>query len=437
MNLLPRTLFGRNLLLMVGLILLAQIVSALVFMSQVQRPRVERFADYAQLHIETLRQALQRLPEADRPGYLAAINNQPNTRLLAEPDQPDLSPSPPSRLARQFERRLRQHLGADYELAWQRGPVPWLWLSTRIEGQRYWIGLSVDGMLAGGTGLLPAVLVGATLLALLGAYLIQRRINAPLVALANAARELGQGRQPKTVPDDGAQEIAEVAARFNQMAASMAAAEQERAIMLAGISHDLRTPLTKLRLGLELLGPVREPELVDSMVASIDATNHIIDQFIDFARASSGEAFQVANLNTLVEEAVLSVTLPDGVLHTSLAALPPLRCQPTSIVRLITNLLQNAGKYGKAPIHLSTSLETGQIVLRVTDAGPGITPTELEHLQQPFTRADAARAQQSGAGLGLAIVRRIAEQHGAGLEFQQGPEMGFEVRVTFPSQADC
>ncbi|HEY9104219.1 ATP-binding protein [Chitinimonas sp.] len=434
MTLLPRTLFGRNLLLMVGLILLAQLVSALVFVSQVQRPRVERFADYAQLHIETLRQALQRLPEAQRPGYLAVINSQPNTRLLAEPDRPELGTAPPSRLARQFERLLRQHLGADYELAWQREPARWLWLSTRVDGQRYWIGLSAEGMLTGGSGLLPAVLVGATLLALLGAYLIQRRINAPLAALAEAARALGQGRQPQPVPDDGAQEIAEVAARFNQMAASLAATEQERAIMLAGISHDLRTPLTKLRLGLELLGPVREPELVESMAASIDAANHIIDQFIDFARAGSGEPLQAANLNALAEEAILSVALPEEVLHTQLGMLPPLHCQPTSLVRLISNLLQNASKYGKAPIQLSTTLESGQIVLRISDAGPGIPAAELERMQQPFTRADAARAQQTGAGLGLAIVRRVAEQHGARLAFQQVAGVGFEVSVRFPVQ---
>ncbi|MGZ3238124.1 MAG: ATP-binding protein, partial [Burkholderiaceae bacterium] len=223
---------------------------------------------------------------------------------------------------------------------------------------------------------------------------------------------------------------------FNQMAAALDAAENERALMLAGVSHDLRTPLTKLRLATEILADHSEPEIIESMVRNIAAADAVIDQFIDFARLGSDEAERLCDINELAND--IAATSDRSRIKLELGALPPYQCRPISLRRAIANLVENALRYGHDKnnvddmIILRTTMDARSISISVMDNGAGIASEHLERIRQPFTRLDEARSGKPGAGLGLAIVERITHLHRGELLIQNRACGGLEVTLSLP-----
>ncbi|HJV95754.1 MAG TPA: ATP-binding protein, partial [Albitalea sp.] len=275
------------------------------------------------------------------------------------------------------------------------------------------------------------------LLAALGAWLIQRRINRPLNALVQAARALGQGARPPTLSERGPSEIATVAHGFNEMVASIAHNEQERALMLAGLSHDLRTPLAKMRLASEMLSG--DPELLDTLNRNIDAMDGLLTQFLAFTRATQAgswdhEPLVEADLNQLARDALALCALDarGGEVALRAGTLPRLPVRAQALRRLILNLVVNAQRHGAPPIEVATGSDAGGVWLEVRDRGPGIAPERAEALKQPFVRGDDARGGPAGAGLGLAIVERIARDHGARFELLARDGGGLTARVSWP-----
>jgi two-component system osmolarity sensor histidine kinase EnvZ len=208
--------------------------------------------------------------------------------------------------------------------------------------------------------------------------------------------------------------------------------DQERATFLAGVSHDVRTPLSRLRLGLEMLPA--DPVTRADLERDIEDINGVIDQFMDFARDESKEGLESVDLNLLLQAAAERARRGDGRgadISLELAPEATLKMRPLAMKRLIGNLIDNARKHAAGDITLRTAHEGGNIVLSVLDRGPGIPPEEVERLKQPFTRLDKARSGHSGAGLGLAIVERIARAHGGQFALLPRPGGGTEARLTF------
>jgi len=207
--------------------------------------------------------------------------------------------------------------------------------------------------------------------------------------------------------------------------------ERERALMLAGVSHDLRTPLTKLRLGLEMLDNPAEADLIASMVRSIETADAVIDQFIDYARIGHDEAMQAVDLNALVRHAVQAVLDPRLEIALQLGELPEVIVRPVAVERLVTNLLQNAMRHGAPPFIVRTERVGERVRLAVQDSGPGIPEAEIDRLRRPFAQLDTARGGKPGAGLGLAIADRVARLHGGELGLRNRAEGGLEASVSF------
>jgi two-component system osmolarity sensor histidine kinase EnvZ len=430
MRFVPRTLFGRNLLLMAALILFAEIAMALIFRQTVQEPRIGRLIEFAQTHTHAIRAALAEMNPEQRTRYLAELARENTTRIATG--------APPARLAaeqrplvRMFLNRLGRRLGSEYQLAWENAPERRLWIGTVIGEQRYWFGLDAAPFLGNIAPLFAAFALGAGGLALLGAYLIQRRINRPLRALALAAAGVGRGeRELPPLEKNAPEEIAQVDASFRRMAASLEAAERERALMLAGVSHDLRTPLAKLRLATEILAPQADPDLIESMVHNIAAADGVIDQFIAYARIGSDEALHTCDLNEMARDVAKTAGAP---IHLQLKPLPAVDCRPVALRRALANLVENALRHGNGGVELRSSQQGGRIMLGVFDSGPGIPPGELERIRQPFTRLGSARGGKPGAGLGLAIVERIARLHRGELILRNRPEGGLEATLDLPA----
>ena len=262
-------------------------------------------------------------------------------------------------------------------------------------------------------------------LALVGAWLVASGISRSLDALTRAARRVGRGETPEQLPESGPAELRTVAGAFNRMAGDLAALERERATVLAGISHDLRTPLARLRLALEMLEG--DTAVRDGIATDVEEIDSVIGQFLDYARGAD-EKRQPTDVDALLGELVegyrrrgLDVSLRPGAAHHAVA--------PTALRRAVTNLVNNALRHGGAPVEVAAGRDGARVVIEVLDRGPGIPASQVERLKQPFTRLNEARGAEGGAGLGLAIVERIARAHGGTLDFAAREGGGLVARL--------
>jgi two-component system osmolarity sensor histidine kinase EnvZ len=285
--------------------------------------------------------------------------------------------------------------------------------------------------------------VMATLLSVLVAIAITRVVNKPLRQLAAAARALGAGQVPVPLPDKGPAEIRTVNQSFNRMVADLAQLERDRAVLLAGISHDLRTPLTRLRLEIDINSLPESSR--QAMAGDIEQMDAIVGQFLDYARPAPQQPRDIAVLAPLVEHALAQARLaadPTVSLHSDLDAALSVDGYATELARAIENLLTNAARYGRDPetgrldLTVDVRREGSFAVLCVGDRGPGIAADMVERMVRPFERGDSARSEARGAGLGLAIVERIARLHGGELRLLANQPHGLRAEVWLPARAE-
>jgi two-component system osmolarity sensor histidine kinase EnvZ len=247
---------------------------------------------------------------------------------------------------------------------------------------------------------------------LAGAAWIASLINRPLKDLSYAAHRVREGDFEASSLDENVstQEIRAVNIGFNRMTRKLAKVEQDRAVMLAGISHDLRTPLARLRLETEL--SVSDAQARSHMASDIEQLDAIINKFLDYARPG-GVSLQPVSLNQMIETCLtpmrkrqdmqFKVALQDGLV---------VLADPVELQRIIDNLLQNAARYGKsvdtgvAMVDISARYQDKHVWLRIRDHGTGVAPEQLKQLTTPFFRGEAARTSANGTGLGLAIVEK-------------------------------
>ena len=314
-----------------------------------------------------------------------------------------------------------------------------MWVSLTIDEDKYWLFIERDPVARNvGTQWIGWAAV-AVALSVLGAILITRVINRPLARLSNAARELGEGRTPAPLPAVGPAEIRTVNESFNRMVTDLGKLEEDRAVLLAGISHDLRTPLTRLRLEIEMAD--LQPETRGAMVGDLEQMDAIVRQFLDYARRAPQQPAERIDLSTLVEAAVDRARI-DAQAHASVNLLVAhdvtITGYRTELDRALDNLLVNAVRYGRDPasgrLDLTVSLSTdGQdVVLAVADRGPGVPAAQIDRLLRPFERGEEARSGSGGAGLGLPIVQRIARLHGGSLRLLANAPHGLRAELTLP-----
>jgi two-component system osmolarity sensor histidine kinase EnvZ len=265
-----------------------------------------------------------------------------------------------------------------------------------------------------------------------GVYIIFYWLRRQLQSLLGAARVLGDGRMPTPLPETGPQEIRELSRGFNQLALKLEALDSDRRLMLVGISHDLSTPLTRLRLAIELMQMKSDLTQISGMIQDIEDMNGILVQFADYAKTGKEEESAVADFNQVVAEVCQRYIAAGKVVHSELAKIPAFRFRALAMRRLATNLVDNAARYGDGEIEVNTRYYEGNVTLSVLDHGPGILSTDPSSLIKPFARENIARGTQLGAGLGLSIVDRIAKNHGGSLVLCNRSEGGLAVTVKIP-----
>lgn len=427
---LPGSLFGRLALLLLSLLLASQLFTLLLLRYSHQQQESRQLAEQVLDTLAELESALLGFPPDDRSPFLAlrnhpyAINLQPAEETVPPPGDIALSPA-----AERLLQKLHEFGLPVRHARMQLQPKPQLWLPIRMVGERYWlvIPLGTAEPAVGGSILLMA---GAfTLLALAAAFGFTWLINRPLQQLTVAATTVAAGQHPEPLPAQPVRELQTLSASFNRMTDALQQAEQERRIMLAGISHDVRTPLTRMRLGVEMM---QDDSLRDGMLTDIEDIERIVRQFRDFIAGESDEQPEPLQLNELVMAMVERYRRDGVVIETSLQpALPTVKTRPLALQRVLGNLIDNARRYGRPPLEIHSSSLPGCLSLVLQDHGDGIAAADIERMQQPFTRGDAARQADGGSGLGLAIVRRICRHNNIALQYSQAPGGGLRVELRF------
>jgi len=324
---------------------------------------------------------------------------------------------------------VRERLGEDTRFAAWRNGEEALWVSFHIGGDEFWLALPRERIEHPLSEVLLAWGGMVLLLALLGAYFIARQVARPLKQLAQAAQQVGEGKTPSPLQEQGAQEIETVSRAFNRMSADLAANERERALVLAGISHDLRTPLARVRLAAELTA---DASLRVGLVADVEQMDSVIQQFLDYARLDESEALVPVDVAALVEEVAQRFAVQASSLALDLQPLPPLAVRPLLLKRALSNLLDNAIKYGGGEITVTLRSMHDGVELSVADRGAGIPEEQRETVKRPFMRLQAARSDAGGSGLGLAIVERAARLHGGEFHLEQREGGGLVARLVLP-----
>jgi two-component system osmolarity sensor histidine kinase EnvZ len=320
--------------------------------------------------------------------------------------------------AERVARELTKRLGRDSVVAGSVNNAPGLWVGFSINGDAYWILTDLSKMGPPRNSTWAIWLLTAAALSLAGAAVIARLINQPLKQLSFAASRMRDGDFDATLLDEqvATSEIREVNIGFNRMAEQLSKIEQDRVVMLAGISHDLRTPLARLRLETEM--SVSDLDAREHMAADIAQLDAIIDKFLDYARPEPA-LLEPISLNAVVDAAVYSVAdYPDMQVTLSVPDNIDVLADEVELSRVIANLLENARRYGKTPettiamVEITAKVRDQWVVIKVRDHGPGVPPASLSKLTSPFFRGDAARTAATGAGLGLAIVEKTIHRMG-------------------------
>ena len=424
-----RTFVLIALLLASGVFAWTQTFRALEF-----EPRTTQAAQQIASLVKLARAALLASDGINRVALVKGISNQESLKLKPREPADKWEPYDSDRISRAISDQLRSQLGPDTVVASTVNGAAGLWIGFSIEKDPYWLQIDLirEGPMAWNTITLWVSI--ALLATVLGSAAIARLINQPLKELSFAASRIREGEFDSRLDENTlTSEIRQVNMGFNRMARELAKVEQDRAVMLAGISHDLRTPLARLRLEAEM--SVQDDEAKQNMALDIDQLDAIIDKFMDYARPGESKLTPV-HLSSVVDREMAAFRDTRQIRITSRVAIDTkVMADDTELGRVLQNLFENARRYGRstetgiARVLVSYARTGPWVIVTVRDFGQGADPRKLAQLTTPFFRGDAARTAATGAGLGLAIVDKAVQRMGGTFELVNAPDGGLMAHI--------
>lgn len=418
------SLYARTALTLAFAFIVFQAAASWVVYRTLIVPVAERSADDLAGLVVLSAQTWVELPPETRAAFERELARRHGLRLTtidvgATEDAPEFA----------FRAQIEEALGRRLEEAIVLHGVPGsaaAWLDIPVGGHELRAGFFPDRYAVKPPLAAIAVIALGAFLSLLTALFLVRRITVPLARAAAAARQVGAGQLPEPLPESGPAELAELARRFNTMATEVRDLLENRTTLLAGVSHDLRTPMTRLQLNLELLRDTPNPDRIDRALGDLAEMNGLISGYLELAHTTRPEPTRRVDLAVLLD----AVAGEHGVTRSGAA-----RCDvdagPLALRQIVVNLVQNAQRYGaNTPVELALACEENVARVFVRDAGPGIPDDQLEKVFRPFYRLEGSRSQATGGtGLGLAIVRQLAEIHGWKVTLRNRPEGGLEAQL--------
>lgn len=453
-RLLPRSLRARLILLVLGSVLLAQ-AATLTAVSYFRDKFVEDVAiSYIATTIRTLRAALSQVPAEDRADFVrTASQNQwrlwsrvlpAEARLQRRLDHRPPRRDPPDtddirRNLRGLVNQLNERLNDGTRVALSRGPDPEVFISLAPNPAsedapllREWLVIPLERLDPPVSTPLIVFWLGGLGVVLLLAAGFSWHITRPITRLADAADRLAAG-QPQRVEPSGPHETRVLGERFNAMLDALAESDSVRRTLLSGLPHDLKGPLSRMWLRIELAD---DSALKEGLRNDLRDMQHMVDQFIGFVRGTDPAAYHYTPLALCewLDERVGAWQGAGTDVRLSAPDDPSMTVSGDAVAlgRLVDNLIGNAMHHGAQPIEIALRRENGRAVLDVSDHGPGIAPDRRHEALRPFARLDDARTRTGNVGLGLALAEAIARAHGGTLDLLEAASGGLLVRITLP-----
>ncbi|WP_394789536.1 ATP-binding protein [Rhodoferax sp.] len=429
------SLFWRTFFLLAALLMGSMLAWLLTLRALDFTPRAIQTAQQIASQVNLSRAALMHVDPIARISLIKTMAEQDGVRILPREPTDQYLPFDHDALSERIAEELKAILGPATVVARSVNRVEGLWVGFQINGDSNWLQLDRERFNPGSskTWLIWLLTIGG--LSLTGAALIARLINRPLKQLSFATSRVREGDFDASHLDERGVtgEIREVNIGFNRMAQKLAKIEQDRVVMLAGISHDLRTPLARLRLETEM--SVADNDAREHMVADIEQLDAIIDKFLDYARPGHVE-LKTVSLNEVIESCLYSVLeYEDMRIHLTVDEQLVVMADEVELGRVISNLLENARRYGKSPesgiavVDIAAKSHEDWVLLKVRDHGLGVDPEQLASLAKPFFRGDAARTAATGAGLGLSIVDKAIQRMGGEFELTNTASGGLAAHI--------
>ncbi len=411
-------------------------LSLWLFWRSLYLPEIQNHASYLASEIKLLTSAKEEW--RNNPEFMRWLENNTHIDIITDRNEfPDITDKPVvTHLTQIMADEISRSLGREVSVYFKFKPVPKLWIQDSAHPD-IWIREPMMHYSQYSSGVLAGFIFGIPLLTIFTIWVLVRGLNRPLKKLERAANDyITQGHATTLPTQTGPNEIRKANTAFNRLFSTLSQAQKERTIMLAGISHDLRTPLTRMRLTAEMLP---DEFFREGLVYDIEDMDAILEQFISFMKDGSDEPVKPTNLDVIFKEIMVQFSGTRFIYESDISQKVPVR--PLSIKRLIINLVNNAIRYGEQPIHLSAHIQAIDpdaddtdyplLILCVKDEGDGVAEDQLERIMQPFERGESARTTQ-GSGLGLAIVNRIAQLHQGVVEASNHPAGGLQVCVKIP-----
>jgi two-component system osmolarity sensor histidine kinase EnvZ len=430
MSILPRSAFGQTVFFVGALLLINQIVSYITVTLYVVKPTFEQvnlmlakqvktvFIDQ-EAGVELSTQTSKKFFEitgidvlSQREAYANGLGQAKEYTMLS--------------------RSMSEQLNGSARVMISQGNPLVYWVEAP-QAPGYWVRVPLSGFTETNIQFLVFYLSTIGFLSVLGGWLFARHLNKPLRSLQVAAGRVGHGDFSTRLKEEGSTEVIEVTKAFNQMSKGIAELENDRRLMMAGVSHDLRTPLTRIRLATEMMND-EEDYLRQGIIDDIEDMNAIIDQFIEYLRHHNVSEMVPDDINHVVQEVVHAEQQHQrSIALTMTEDMPLVAMNAVALKRVVTNMIENAIRYSDDVIEVDTLyLENKrEVLVTVKDRGPGIPESELEKVFEPFTRGDLARGSE-GSGLGLAIIKRIVSTHGGKVILRNRKGGGLSAEVYLP-----
>lgn len=444
-------LFARTFILMAALMLASLAAWVHIFFSIYLEPRAVQASHRISSAISLAQLALDFSPPSQHARLLSDIAAHEAIRIKPWQSTDVATPVEASDYWKRVTELVDSQLNKTTPLFWAMNGEPGLWAGFQADDVQYWLALEREHINDTTDAEWVSWFTAAILLSLIGAAISVGYLNRPLHRLARNAQMMSRGQTPKPLPEKGARELRELNTSFNRMVADLQEAEADRNLMLAGISHDLRTPLSRMRLEVEMspMGAAQQ-HAIDQDLAQIDRS---LGQLLDYARPASKPPNQPINITEAVKKIVQASQhhAEQQGYKISIRSLSPAQAliDPHDLNRCLMNLIENAKHYGVkkssrfeeendsksspcAHIEVSVHSAKGRVLIDIEDQGPGIKSHDMARVLRPFSRGESARTGGSGAGLGLAIVSRLMTYVDGRLELLPRTQGGLTARLNLP-----
>lgn len=430
-RLLPRSLYGRSLVIVIAPVVLLQSVVAYVFMERHWQLVTRRLSAAVTADISAMIDVYKSFPQDKDASVLQRIAQERlnlDVDILKNAELPPAGPRPffsllDQALSRQLELQIAQPFWLDTV-----GQSDFVEIRVKMDNDVMRVIARRSAAYASNSHIFLVWMLGTSLVLLTVAVLFLRNQIKPILFLANAAESFGKGRDIEFRPR-GATEVRQAGHAFLEMKRRVERTLSERTTMLNGVSHDLRTILTRFKLSLALMERTPETEAIEK---DVDEMSRMLEAYLAFARGEAGEIPLSTDIRTLLEELKADAERQGHATELKVFGDPVVVVRPDAIRRVLTNLVSNAARHGDR-IAITATHDARYLIVTVDDDGPGIPAEMREEVFKPFFRLDQARnVDEGGSGLGLAISRDIARSHGGDIALLDSPMGGLRAMMRLP-----